>query len=152
MLLNKTICLCGKELKDEMFNKYVPNKDFEFYGGRVSMIAEHDCECGRKLKGFFEVDLSGNLKLIDLEEIETKEEIETVEEIKSEEIVVENEIEEQGDKYIEEENKIDLNETSCEEKVDLMSLSYKELQEYAKSHGIEKVNVKKEELIEKLSL
>ncbi len=167
MLLNKTKCLCGKELLDAPFSEYVPNKDVEFYGGRVSMIAKHTCECGRKLNGFFEVNTNGNLKLIDLEEIPVEEECiepievvpvevseepleETQEEV--EEIIEIEEVEEEGDKYIEEETKIDLNETSCEEKVDFTTLSYKELQEYAKSQGIEKVNVKREELIEKLSL
>lgn len=98
MLLNKTKCLCGKELLDETFSNYVPNKDREFYGGRVSMIATHNCECGRKLKGFFEVNALGELKLIDLEEID---------EIKEQEKT--------DDNCIEKEIKNDLTETSCEE-------------------------------------
>lgn len=160
MLLNKTKCLCGKELLDETFSDYVPNKDREFYGGRVSMIATHKCECGRELRGFFEANELGELILIDLEVIEKTEEAQAeeivvenkTEEAETEEIIAENENEKKGDNYIEEEMKTDLNEISSEEKIDLMSISYKELQEYAKAQGIEKVNVKREELIEKLSL
>ena len=43
--------------------------------------------------------------------------------------------------------KIDLKSIST---VDFNEMSYKEIQEYAKSKGIEKVNVKREELIEQL--
>lgn len=135
MLLNKTNCLCGKDLKQEQFTNYVPNKDVEFYGGRVAMTGIYNCECGRQLKGYFERDDYGNLNLIDLE------------------VIAELKIEEnEGAKYIVEEIKNDLNETSCVGTVDLNSLSYKELQEYAKSQGIDKVNVSREALINKLSL
>ena len=48
---------------------------------------------------------------------------------------------------IDTEGKSDLNGISD---VDLDEMSYKELQEYAKAQGIEKVNVKREELIEQL--
>lgn len=99
MLLNKTNCTCGKDLKQEQFTNYVPNKDLEFYGGRVTMIGIYNCECGRQLKGYFERDDYGNLKLIDLE------------------VIAELKIEEKdGLKYIAEEIKNDLNEISCEEK------------------------------------
>ncbi len=48
---------------------------------------------------------------------------------------------------ITEEEKIDLKSTSC---VDLDEMTYKELQDYAKSLGIEKVNIKREELIKEI--
>lgn len=69
MLLNKKTCLCGKDLTNEKFENYVPNKDITFYAGNVEMIGEHTCKCKRKLKGFFKRDERGELKLIDLEVI-----------------------------------------------------------------------------------
>lgn len=75
MLLNKKICVCGKDLRTETFTNYVPNRDITFYGGNVDMMAEHECVCGRKLKGFFKRDERGDLKLIDLEVIRDVEEI-----------------------------------------------------------------------------
>ena len=127
MLLNKTNCLCGKDLKQEQFTNYVPNKDLEFYGGRVAMIGIYNCECGRQLKVYFERDDYCNLNLIDLE------------------VIAELKIEEnEGTKYIVEETKNDIKETSCVDKVDLKSLSYKELQDLAKANGISKVNVSRD--------
>lgn len=118
-MINKTSCLCGKELKGKKFDKYTPMKlDDRFYGGRVSMSGELRCECGRDLKGYFQ-RINNVVELIDLEVVND----------------------------INEEEKIDLEPTSC---VDFSEMSYKELQEYAKSKGIEKVNIKREELIEQL--
>lgn len=118
-MLNKTSCLCGKELKQQRFDKYIPMKmNDKFYGGRVTMTGELRCECGRDLKGYFQ-RVSNEIELIDLE--------------------VANDIAEVG--------KVDLKPISS---VDFNEMSYKEIQEYAKSKGIEKVNVKREELIEQL--
>lgn len=133
MLLNKTICKCGKELLNENFDNYVPNKDLDFYGGRVAMTGIYNCECGRQLNGYFERDNYGNLNLIDLE------------------VIAELRIEEnEGNNYIAEETKTDLNEISCVDAVDLNSLSYKELQDFAKANGISKVNVSREILTTQL--
>lgn len=69
MLLNKTSCICGKNLKGEKFDKYIPKRmDDKFYGGRVCMTGEIKCECGRELKGYFSRP-GINLELIDLEVI-----------------------------------------------------------------------------------
>lgn len=67
MLLNSKNCKCGKEHISTKFDNYIPNKDYEFYGGRVSMTGETECECGRMLKGYFERNDMGGLNLIDLE-------------------------------------------------------------------------------------
>ena len=118
-MLNKTSCLCGKELKEVRFDKYIPMKmDDKFYGGRVTMTGELRCECGRDLKGYFQ-RVSNEIELIDLEVVNDIAKVE----------------------------KIDLKPIST---VDFNEMSYKEIQEYAKSKGIEKVNVKREELIEQL--
>lgn len=118
-MLNKTSCLCGRELKNVRFDKYTPMKlDDKFYGGRVSMVGEIKCDCGRELKGYFQSSING-IDLIDLEVVND----------------------------ITEEEKNDLKPTSC---VNLDEMTYKELQEYAKSLGIEKVNIKREELIKEI--
>lgn len=118
-MLNKTSCLCGKELKDVKFDRYIPMKmNDKFYGGRISMTGDIKCDCRRDLKGYFQ-RVGNELALIDLEVVND----------------------------ITEEEKIDLEPTSG---VDFSEMSYKELQEYAKSKGIEKVNIKREELIEQL--
>ena len=118
-MLNKTSCLCGRELKEVRFDKYIPMKmDDKFYGGRVTMTGELRCECGRDLKGYFQ-RVSNEIELIDLEVVNDIAKVE----------------------------KIDLKSIST---VDFNEMSYKEIQEYAKSKGIEKVNVKREELIEQL--
>lgn len=120
-MLHRTSCGCGRELKDVKFDKYTPQRmNDKFYGGRVSMIGEIKCECGRELKGYFENTAKG-ISLINLEMV----------------------------KDIIEEEKNDLKSTSC---VNLDDMTYKELQEYAKSIGIEKVNKKREELIEEIKL
>lgn len=67
MLLNSTKCKCGKEHSETKFDKYTPHHDYNFYGGRVSMTGDVTCECGRELKGYFERNDMGKLKLIDLE-------------------------------------------------------------------------------------
>jgi hypothetical protein len=118
-MLNKTSCLCGKELKGVKFDKYIPMKmNDKFYGGRISMTGDIKCDCGRDLKGYFQ-RVGNDLSLIDLEVVND----------------------------ITEEEKIDLKPTSG---VDFSEMTYKEVQEYAKSKGIEKVNIKREELIEQL--
>ncbi len=118
-MLNKTSCLCGKELKGVKFDKYTPMKlNDRFYGGRVSMSGELKCECGRELIGYFQ-RINSVVELIDLELV----------------------------KDITEKEEIDLKPTSS---VDFSEMSYKELQEYAKAHGVEKVNIKRDELIEQL--
>jgi hypothetical protein len=118
-MLNKTSCLCGRELKEVRFDKYIPMKmNDKFYGGRVTMTGELRCECGRDLKGYFQ-RVSNEIELIDLEVVNDITEVE----------------------------KNDLKPISS---VDFNEMSYKEIQEYAKSKGIEKVNVKREELIEQL--
>ena len=118
-MLNKTSCLCGRELKEVRFDKYIPMKmDDKFYGGRVTMTGELRCECGRDLKGYFQ-RVSNEIELIDLEVV--------------------NDI-----------AKVEKNDLKLISTVDFNEMSYKEIQEYAKSKGIEKVNVKREELIEQL--
>lgn len=91
MLLNKTECKCGKELKEVRFDRYEPNHDREFYGGRVHMTGTYKCECGRELKGYFSRNMSGELDLIDLEVLEELEEeiIEEIIEETPEEVVIE---------------------------------------------------------------
>ncbi len=69
MLLNKTICECGEDLKDKTFSNFTPNEDIRYYGGNCQMFGEIDCKCGRKLKGIFKRLDDGKLKLIDLEVI-----------------------------------------------------------------------------------
>lgn len=119
-MLNQTKCLCDKELKGTQFDKYTPFPlNDKFYGGRVSMVGEVKCDCGRDLKGYFQTTVHG-IELIDLEVVND----------------------------ITEEEKNDLKPTSC---VKLDEMTYKELQEYAKLLGIEKVNIKKEELIAEIN-
>ena len=67
MLLNSTKCKCGKELSNTRFDKYTPNLDRSFYGGRVDITGTVECECGRTLKGYFTRLANQNLMLIDLE-------------------------------------------------------------------------------------
>lgn len=123
MLLNKKQCICGKDHKSTKFDKYVPNKDWNFYGGRVSMIGlSHTCECGRVLKGYFGKNYKDELELIDLEIIEDVAE-------KATEI----------DTIVEETTNYDI---SYED------MTYKELQEVARAEGIKSVNLKRELLIE----
>lgn len=69
MLLNKTECKCGKDYKNERFEKYYPNFNKGFYGGRVDMYGETKCECGRELRGYFSRNVDQSLTLIDLEVI-----------------------------------------------------------------------------------
>ena len=69
MLLNKTACKCGKDLRAIKFDRYEPNFDKGFYGGRVDMFGYYKCECGRELKGFFTRNIDQSLTLIDLEVI-----------------------------------------------------------------------------------
>ena len=92
MLLNKTECKCGKELKEVRFDRYEPNHDREFYGGRVHMTGTYKCECGRELKGYFSRNMSSELDLIDLEVLEELEE-EIIEEV-IEEVIEETPAEE----------------------------------------------------------
>lgn len=94
MLLNKTTCLCGKDLKGIRFTNYVQNHDMSFYGGRVHMIGTYRCECGRELKGYFSRNIYGELDLIDLE---------VTEDIAEEEIIENEPIsqEENGDNILE---------------------------------------------------
>lgn len=123
MLLNKKECICGKDHKSTKFDKYIPNKDWNFYGGRVSMIGlSHTCECGRVLKGYFGKNYKDELELIDLEIIEDVAE-------KATEI----------DTIVEETTNYDI---SYED------MTYKELQEVARAEGIKNVNLKRELLLE----
>lgn len=130
MLLNKKQCICGKDHKSTKFDKYVPNKDWNFYGGRVSMIGlSHTCECGRTLKGYFGKNHKDELELIDLEIIEDVAEEATEVAEKATEI----------DTIVEETTKYDIN---------YEDMTYKELQEVARAEGIKSVNIKRELLIE----
>jgi hypothetical protein len=123
MLLNKKECICGKDHKSTKFDKYIPNKDWNFYGGRVSMIGlSHTCECGRVLKGYFGKNYKDELELIDLEIIEDVAE-------KATEI----------DTIVEDSTNYDI---SYED------MTYKELQEVARAEGIKNVNLKRELLLE----
>ena len=148
-MLNSTKCVCKRELKGVKFDKYTPRRsDDRFYGGRVAMEGEIKCECGRKLKGYFEVsrrmDAKEQYELIDLEILED---------------ITNTTIEE----------KIDLNKSSQEdsepkevilqlteeepaygeEKLDYDKMSYADLKAEAKNKGI-KGNLKREALIEEL--
>lgn len=131
MLLNKKECICGKDHKSTKFDKYIPNKDWNFYGGRVSMIGlSHTCECGRVLKGYFGKNYKDELELIDLEviqDISTKIDTEIPQEA--------TEI----DTIVEKTTKYDIN---------YEDMTYKELQEVARAEGIKSVNLKRELLIE----
>lgn len=131
MLLNKKECICGKDHKSTKFDKYVPNKDWNFYGGRVSMIGlSHKCECGRVLKGYFGKNYKDELELIDLEVIQNlSAKIDT--EIPQE--ATEN------DTIVEETTNYDIN---------YEDMTYKELQKVARVEGIKSVNIKRELLIE----
>lgn len=127
MLLNKKECICGKDHKSTKFDKYIPNKDWNFYGGRVSMIGlSHTCECGRVLKGYFGKNYKDELELIDLEVIQ---DLST--EIPQEATEI--------DTIVEETTNYDI---SYED------MTYKELQEVARAEGIKNVNLKRELLLE----
>ena len=142
-MLNKTICPCGKELKAQKFDKYTPMKlNDRFYGGRVAMTGEIKCECGRELRGYFQ-KITNTPELIDLEVV--NEVVNEVDEAAT--IVVEETVENEPTIDTIEEEKTDLKPISC---VDFSEMSYKELQKYAKAHGVEKVNITRDELIEKL--
>lgn len=129
MLLNKTSCKCGKDLRKIKFDRYEPNFDKSFYGGRVDMYGYYTCECGRKLRGYFSRNIDQSLTLFDLEVM----------------------------KDIDKDKKTDLKPTSCV--VDDGNASYipktyeemewKELKAVAKEKGIVG-NMKREELMKKL--
>lgn len=131
MLLNKRTCVCGKNHESTKFDKYIPNKDWNFYGGRVSMIGTSvTCECGRALKGYLGKNHKDELVLIDLEVIQDiSTEIDTK--------LPQNEAE--IDTIIEETTNYDINYDD---------MTYKELQEVARAEGIKGVNLKRELLIE----
>lgn len=131
MLLNKKECICGEDHKSTKFDKYIPNKDWNFYGGRVSMIGlSHTCECGRVLKGYLGKNYKDELELIDLEVIQDiSTEIDT--EIPQEATEI--------DTIVEETTNYDI---SYEE------MTYKELQEVARAEGIKNLNLKRELLLE----
>lgn len=134
-LLNKTQCLCGKELKAEKFDTYTPQKaSGSFYGGRIGMTGTYKCKCGRELKGYFGV--TPTLNLIDLGVIK---DIDQAEKIDSEPIS--QAILEENTEKDEETVEVDPDE------IDFDKMTYKEVQEIAKANGIEKVNKKKDELI-----
>jgi len=129
MLLNKTSCLCGKDLRDVRFDRYEPNFDKGFYGGRIDMYGYKTCECGRELKGYFSRNVNQSLNLFDLEVV----------------------------KDITEAKKTDLKPTSfvddSEETVyvdkNYEDMRYDELKAIAREKGI-KGNIKREDLIKKL--
>lgn len=129
MLLNKTSCLCGKNLKDTRFNRYEPNFDKSFYGGRVDMYGYYKCDCGRELKGYFSRNVDQSLTLFDLEVI----------------------------KDIVKEEKMDLEATSLaytEESAPYIAKTYEEMtwdeiKSIAKEKGL-KTNCGREKLIQKL--
>ena len=129
MLLNKTSCKCGKDLRNVKFEKYEPNFDKEFYGGRVDMYGTMKCECGRELKGYFTRNIDQSLTLIDLEVIK-----DTIEP-----------------------KKVDLKETSLEYTEPSVTyipktyeeMTWNELKAIAKEKGIKGI-MKRDKLIEKL--
>ena len=131
MLLNKKECICGKDHKSTKFDKYVPNKDWNFYGGRVSMIGlSHTCECGRVLKGYFGKNYKDELELIDLEviqDISTKIDTEIPQEATEIDTIVEK---------------------TTNYDISYEDMTYKELQEVARAEGIKNVNLKRELLLE----
>ena len=123
MLLNSKCCVCGKDHKDTKFDSYIPNRDMEFYGGRVSMIGQSvTCECGRVLKGYLGKNYLDQLELIDLE------------------VIAENST--TIDKIVED---------STEYDIKYEDMTYKELQEVAKTKGIKNVNLKRELLLESIA-
>lgn len=101
MLLNKTECKCGLDLKQIRFDTYEQNHDVFFYGGRVHMIGIYKCECGRLVKGYFSRNIHGELDLIDLEILEDIEEEEIIENepILGQEDIVEDAKEEENAPY-----------------------------------------------------
>lgn len=120
MLQNSTECKCGCNLKNAKFEHYIPQKlDDKFYGGIISMTAELKCECGRKIKGYFKTVVN-KYELVDTE------------------IIAENNTNETINEVAEENKKED----------DFEKMLYKDLQALAKEKGIEKINLKKDELIE----
>ena len=131
MLLNKTSCKCGKDLRETRFNRYEPNFNKDFYGGRVDMYGYYKCSCGRELKGYFSRNVDQSLRLIDLEVIKDIHE--------DKKIVLEP---------------ISLAYTETEETVPYVAKTYEEmtwdeLKSIAKERGI-KTNCGKENLIKKL--
>lgn len=137
MLLNKKQCICGKDHKSTKFDKYVPNKDWNFYGGRISMIGlSHTCECGRVLKGYLGKNYKDELELIDLEIIEDVAEKAT-------------EVAEETTETPQEATEIDtIVEETANYDINYEDMTYKELQEVARAEGIKSVNIKRELLIE----
>lgn len=129
MLLNKTNCKCGKDLRETRFNRYEPNFNKDFYGGQVDMYGYYKCDCGRELKGYFARNIDQSLRLIDLEVI----------------------------KDIAEGKKIDSTQSSCvytEETAPYIpktyeEMSYKELKKVAKEKGIKGI-MTRQEILERL--
>lgn len=130
MLLNKTVCKCGKDQSDIRFDRYEPNFNKDFYGGRVSMYGYRTCECGRELKGYFtRRDTDQSLTLIDLEVIKDTTDDKKIDYKASSLVIIEDE--------------------APYEAVSLEDMDFKSLKKYAKERGI-KGNLKKEEIIKKL--
>lgn len=131
MLLNKRTCVCGKNHESTRFDRYIPNKDYNFYGGRVSMIGTSvTCECGRVLKGYLGKNPKDELVLIDLE---------IIQDISTE---IDTEIPQEA-------TEIDtIVEDSTNYDIKYEDMTYKELQEVARAEGIKGVNLKRELLIE----
>ena len=136
-MLNSTKCLCDRDLAEVRFESYMPEPmNDKFYGGRVSMTGTVKCDCGRKLKGYFQ-RINNNLKLIDLEVIKDLDEHETFQ-LDNEDL-----------------DKCEPLQLDNEDKSNYMpkmydEMSYKELQEVAKEKGIKVVGIKREEIINKL--
>lgn len=141
VLLNSTQCLCGKDLKEEKFDKYTPKAmNDRFYGGRVSMEGEIKCECGRELKGYFQnsfkMNSNSNYELIDLEVIK--------------DIPAEEKIENKGTSCDENQEKLEIVEENANyNPKSYDEMDYRELQEICKEKGI-KASGKRENLIETL--
>lgn len=141
VLLNSTQCLCGRDLKDIKFDKYIPKAmNDRFYGGRVSMEGEIKCECGRELKGYFQnafkMNSNSNYELIDLEVIK--------------DITPEEKIENKSTSLVENDENLEIvEETASYNPKTYEEMSYSELQKICKEKGIKAVG-KKDELIELL--
>ena len=134
-LLNKTQCLCGKELKAEKFDTYTPQKtDGRFYGGRIGMTGTYKCKCGRELKGYF--GLTPTLNLIDLEVIKDIDQTVKIDSEPTSQAILEENTEK-------DEEVVEVNP----DEIDFDKMSYQKVQAIAKANGIEKVNKKKDELI-----